>query len=204
MKRKNIFLFLVVLLIAGSVTAYGQSWLDRIKDTTKKANETVRGVNDVIRNADETVEGVGGAKEGVKDIGKDTQDVLGVDTTAKPAPQQPQTTPAQGTVLVQAQESGFTIIGFPGYARGEEQWRFYVSYNDNITTYSDFMSDSRGYGDVQNDGKVIWGSTPITDNDYTLYLARAYGTIMKTASTVNVSAGGIGRVNYTAFVVVKP
>ena len=107
MKTKAIF-FLAVLFIAGSITAYAGGSLESIADKAKKANETVRSVNDVIRDVDETVEGVGGAKEGAKDIGRDTTDVLGIDTTAQP-PQQQQTsaqTPAPAQTQTPAQSGG--------------------------------------------------------------------------------------------------
>jgi hypothetical protein len=93
MKRTKTFFFLIVLFIADSITVYAGGKLDDISNNVKKANEAVRSVNNVIRDVDETVEGVGGIKGGVKDIGQDTADVLGVDTT--PQPQQTQPAPIQ-------------------------------------------------------------------------------------------------------------
>jgi hypothetical protein len=96
MKSTKVFSLAVLLLLAaGSV--YAGSGFDSVADKAKKANEAVRSVNDVIRDVDQTVEGVGGAKEGVKEIGRDTTDVLGIDTTKQPqqTQQQAQPTPAQ-------------------------------------------------------------------------------------------------------------
>jgi hypothetical protein len=84
MKRTKTFFFLTALLIAGSITAYAEGGLENVADKAKKANDTVKSVNSVVRDVDETVEGVGGVKGGVKDIGQDTVDVVGIDTTPKP------------------------------------------------------------------------------------------------------------------------
>jgi len=52
MKSSKVFLLFAVLLIAGSFSAYGQSWLDRLKNTADKVNEAVHGVNEVRETAE--------------------------------------------------------------------------------------------------------------------------------------------------------
>jgi hypothetical protein len=100
--------FLMTVLIAGIIgSAYGMGQVDKIGEKAKQANENVRKINEVIRDADETVEGVGGAKEGVKDIAKDSGDVVGIDPS-RPAQNAGQTEP-----VIAAQSGGGTagIIG---------------------------------------------------------------------------------------------
>jgi predicted negative regulator of RcsB-dependent stress response len=46
LKSTKVFLFLAVLLIAGGISAYGQSWLERVSNSARRANEAVQGVND--------------------------------------------------------------------------------------------------------------------------------------------------------------
>jgi hypothetical protein len=86
-------LFFVIALFAGSITAYAGGQFNDIANTAKKANEAVQSVNNVVRDVDSTIEGVGGIKGGVKDIGQDTADVLGVDTTSQPKQAPAQTQP---------------------------------------------------------------------------------------------------------------
>ena len=108
MKRTKLCLLMSLLLIVwGSASVYAGGGFDDIANKAKKANETVRNVNEVIRDIDQTVEGVGSAKEGVGDIGKDTQGVLGIDTTQQQTPAQTSTTsPAQAPGQVQTTPTG--------------------------------------------------------------------------------------------------
>jgi hypothetical protein len=141
MKSTKTFLFLAVLLIAGGISAYGQSWLERVSNSAKRANEAVQGVNDVIRNVDETVEAAGTVKEGVQNIGRDTADVLGVDTTQ------------------QSSSSGAAFVLPNG-----EAW---VKSNRNLRSGYIFQSDGT-YCTINNyDGEVIGQWTIVTRGTWT-------------------------------------
>jgi hypothetical protein len=123
MKSTNVFSLTVLLLLAaGSV--YAGSGFDSVADKAKKANEAVRSVNDLIRDVDQTVEGVGGAKEGVKEIGRDTTDVLGIDA-APPTRQSQQTQQAQQSATqtqTQQQPRQTTTITAPIVTPAGKAW----------------------------------------------------------------------------------
>ena len=141
MKSTKAFLFLAVLLIAGSISAYAEGQMEGISNTARRANEAVQGVNYVIRNVDETVTGVGGAIEGVQDIGRNTADVLGVDTTQ------------------QTSSSGAAFVLPNG-----EAW---VKTNRNLRNGYIFQSDGT-YCTINNyDGEVIGQWTIVTRGTWT-------------------------------------
>ena len=135
------FMFIAVLMIAVSISAYAGGTLEKIADTAKKANDTVQGVNDIINTVDNTIEGVGGAVRGVEDIGQDTKDVLGIET---PPQQQPGQT--QGPVVVQAQGpgqgSGF-LVGTWVYESMFSPSKFYFTA-DSYIYYRGMEEHTRG------------------------------------------------------------
>jgi hypothetical protein len=107
MKTNKALLAAIALVVIGALAAadaYAGGQLEEIGGKVRKANETVKNVNEIIRDVDETVEGVGGAKEGVKDIAKDTAEVVGIDTSA-PAPAQ-NAEPAEPPPVTAAQAGG--------------------------------------------------------------------------------------------------
>ena len=145
MKSTKTFLILAVLLIAGSISAYAGGAFNKIADTAKKANETVRSVNDVIRDVDETVEGVGGVKGGVEDIGKDTQDVLGIETPPQQTQQQ-QTSTAQAP----AQSGGSSSAAF--VLPNGEAW---IKKTSNLGSGYIFQSDNTYFSINDYDGEKV-------------------------------------------------
>jgi hypothetical protein len=154
MKTKTkLFVTAITALVIGTmatVTAHAGGQLEEIGGKVKKANETVKSVNEVIRDTDETVEGVGGAKEGVKDIGKDTGEVVGIDTSA-PAPS---AEPAESAPVTVAQAGG----GSAGMAgTWSDQARFGQPSRFEFT--ADTYTYYRG-GDKHTSGKyIVSGST---------------------------------------------
>jgi hypothetical protein len=117
-------IFAMAIALAGIIgSAYGMGQLEEIGGKAKKANETVQKVNEVIRDTGEAVEGVGGAKEGVKDIAKDSGEVVGIDPS-RPAPN------AEPAPVTAAQTGGSGgIVGIWEYKSSFSPSRFEFAAN---------------------------------------------------------------------------
>ena len=100
---------------------------------------------------------------------------------------------------IAAQSSGFTITGYTGKA----EWSVYANTEGDITNVYEvpFSGSGRGYGTIQADGKVTWGSRPF-GSTFWLYIITDDNELLRSTSEVTISSG-TGEVAFSSFVIVK-